>query len=76
MLELGIMAQPAQIYLANRGIILASMPYPLDSLGNTNIIRLKLVEADRDQDGANVQKPVGSLSKRRMLPDREVVGDA
>jgi hypothetical protein len=45
-LEVSVMTQSIQVCLANRSVICASVPYPLNRLRNTNIIRFEFVEAN------------------------------
>ncbi len=54
----------------------ACSPHPLDTLRDPNIIRLKLVETNRDQHSRNIEKPIRRLADSGMLPYREIVCDA
>lgn len=52
-----------------------SLPYSLDSLGQTNIVRLKLIPSpSNNEDGRKVQ-PIADLADLGHAPRGEVVGD-
>ena len=51
------------------------MPYPLDTLGKADIIRLELVEADAHNHRGQFESPHKQLSYSRHAVDRHVVDD-
>ena len=57
MLQLPIVPQPRELCLPNCRVILASMPYPLDCLRDTDIVCLEFVEANTDDQRGQVQCP-------------------
>jgi hypothetical protein len=55
---------------------LLGLPDSLDTLGKTNIIRLKLVEPNTSKNGSGVQSPHGKLAGLGDALGGEVVDDA
>jgi len=74
--QLSIISQCVDVDGADCRIIhLARMPYSLDGLGQTDIIRLEFIEADANDDSSEVQEPAKNLPHGRMLPCWDVVDD-
>jgi hypothetical protein len=55
---------------------LLCLPDSLDTLGETNIIRLKLVETESSKNGSGVESPHGELAGLGDALGGEVVDDA
>ena len=55
---------------------LSSLPNPLNSLRDSNVIRFKLVKSDQHKHRANVQRPPTELPRARNSPGWEVVDNA
>lgn len=51
------------------------LPEPPDSLGNSNVVGLKLVQSHADSDGRKIQAPPEDLSQARVALLGDVVDD-
>lgn len=75
-LRMGKKGQETKDHILNLHDRLLCLPDSLDTLGKTNIICLKLVEANASKDGSGVQSPHGELAGLGDALGGEVVDDA